>query len=121
METLIVALLGIAGFVAVVFAFGTASEKLRERTGKDIGDWFGTLVAICFALGIGYGGLYLVRWGMSDESVVLVVIGIFIMCIVGMLIWGAWSDNSGSGYNPMSGKRAHYNKHGNLTGYSDKE
>jgi hypothetical protein len=121
METLIVAILGIGGFVAVIFVFGAASEKLKERTGKDIGDWFWTFVNTGILLAVGYGGYSLVRWGMNDDLVGLVVVRIVLICVAGFIIWGLWTDNDSGGYNPMSSKRAHYNKDGNLTGYSDKE
>jgi len=121
METLIIAIVGLVGFVTVVFVFGAVSEKLKERTGKDFGDWFWTVVNTGLAIGVGYGGLSLVLWGMREETVALVIVGIVVMVIAAVLIVAAWSDDGGSVYNPMSSKRAHYNKDGKLTGYSDKE
>ena len=122
MEALVTVLLVIGGLVAIGAILGFASEALEKSTGKDLGTWFWTLVNTIILLGIGYGGLSFLRWGMADPQNSLVVfVGLAVMGLAGFMIYLIWTDDGRPGYNPMRGKRAHYSKEGKLTGYSDKE
>lgn len=90
METLVTAVLIVAGFIVVAFVLFTASEMLEAWTGKDLQEWFWVIVNTGFFLAIGYGGYRLVRWGMNDDSVGIVIVGIVIMALAGLVIYAVW-------------------------------
>jgi hypothetical protein len=60
---------------------------------------------------------------MNDASgkftVFLILVGVVVIAFAGFVLWAMWTDDGRPGYNPMSGKRAHYNNDGKLTGYSE--
>jgi hypothetical protein len=70
-----------------------------------------------FVLGV-VGGVALWWNGYDNVGIIFAIV-----CFIGQFgLWQFVDDGSGgSSYNPMSSKRAHYNKDGKLTGYSDKD
>lgn len=121
MDTLFTAILVIGGIIVAAIVIGTFSELLEKATGRDLGTWFSTLLWTGVGLAIGYGGFRLIRWGMNDELLGLVIVGILVMVFGVFTSYHCLRDGPPTDSDPMSGKRAHYNKHGDLTGYSDKD
>jgi uncharacterized membrane protein len=121
MEALITAALIIGGLFAIGMVIMAASEFVDKKTGKGLSDWIWTLINTGLLLLVAYGGIALVRWGMNDNIVPLVIIGFAVIAVVAFFLYSIWTGDGRQGYDPMGGKRAHYNRDGKLTGYSDKD
>jgi hypothetical protein len=81
MESLLVAVLLIAGFVGAVFIFGTADEELKSKTGRSIGDWFWGIIWFLVMMGIGIGGIFIIINGVQNDNVGLNVLGIIVSVV----------------------------------------
>lgn len=73
-----------------------------------------------FAVGIP-AGVYL--WNSGHDNLAVIV---WLATFVGGIAWIEWSGpkgtgNSGSSYDPMSGKTKVYDRDGNIKGYVDKD
>jgi hypothetical protein len=90
MDTLLIALAVIGSIFAVAFVFGTASERLHDRTGKDLGAWTTQIVMTGLFLLVGYGGLLLLRWSMSEAQVLGAVFGLVVLAIAGAFLYATW-------------------------------
>jgi hypothetical protein len=123
LDSLGTALLAIGGFIAIVYVIGASSEALRSFTGKSLGEWAGSLIITGILLLVGYGFILLIGYGMSEDLVAYIILGIVALGFVGLFLWGLWHVEPGSvsDYDPMAGKKKHYDRDGTLTGYSDEE
>jgi len=121
METLFIAFIVIGGIIGAGFAYLKLDSFLENVTGRDIGGWIETLWVAAMLTGIGFFGVWLINWGMTDSLIVLTIFGLL---LAGVGFIGAFSvlkDGTGGYPDSMSGKTKHFNSDGNLRGYSDKE
>ena len=121
MEALTVAILVIGGIVGAIFVYTKLDSALAGLTGRGMGEWIEAIWVAAMCVGIGFVGVWLLKWGMSDNIVLLTIIGLvvagvgFLMAIASLTGWaGGYPDS-------MSGKTKHYGSDGKLRGYSDKE